>query len=121
MNKEQVKEIIRAWILRMNESETLPPNITALNFGLNEPYAIELIGAIFYDEEDSDWACEEDFKPTERNCDPLNINEEENWEKVLKTIVVILKELVDELPNVPILKVKHITTGFCDGDLEIVK
>ena len=32
MDKESVKNIIRAWIKRMNENEILPENILALNF-----------------------------------------------------------------------------------------
>ena len=32
--KERVKNIIKNWILRIDEEETLPKEIIALNFGL---------------------------------------------------------------------------------------
>ncbi|WPC39927.1 hypothetical protein [Clostridium sp. JS66] len=121
MNREHVKDIIKAWIQRINEGEVLSKDIVALNFGLYEPYGIELIGSANYDEEDDDWACEEDFVPIERNCPDLDIDDTYEWESVLKEIESILKELVQELKELPILQVEHITTGFCDGDLIVVK
>lgn len=121
MNKEHIKSVIKEWILRMNKNETLPDNIVALNFGLYEPYGIELIGAASYDEEDDDWACEEDFEPIERSCPDLGISNTEEWKTVMEMITNVLKELVLELENLTILSVEHITTGFCDGDLNIVK
>lgn len=119
--KERVKEIIKNWILRINKEETLPKNIVALNFGLFEPYGIELIGSKYYNSEDDDWACEEDFEPIERTCPELNISEDMNWEDVLDMIVDILKELVSELNDIEIFKIKHITTGFSDSELVIIK
>lgn len=121
LERDNVKKIIKEWILRIENDEILPDNIEALNFGLFEPYGIELIGAKEYDAEDDDWACEEDFIPKERQCDELNIDNECNWEIVLNEMQMILKELVDELKELPLLNVNHITTGFCDGDLIVVK
>lgn len=43
------------------------------------------------------------------------------WEDFLNTIAQILKELTTELKDLDILRVEHITTGFCDGDLVVVK
>jgi len=57
--------------LRINEAETLPEGIKALNFGIYEPYGVEVIGSFCYDLHDDDWACEEDFVPEERSC-PLD-------------------------------------------------
>lgn len=121
LERGNVKKVIKEWILRINNEEVLPDDIEALNFGLFEPYAIELVGALTYDAEDDDWACEEDFIPNERQCPELNIDYEYDWETVLSEIQIILKELVDELKDLPLLNVKHITTGFCDGDLIVVK
>jgi hypothetical protein len=50
-----LKEEIRSWILRIDEEEMLPKGIKALNFGLIEPYGIELTGAKVYNSEDDDW------------------------------------------------------------------
>lgn len=123
MNELDIKEIkgrIKSWILEINDNDELPQGIIALNFGLFEPYGIELIGSESYDEEDDDWACEEDFEPKTRSCS-LPIPSKVEWEEVLGTIVLILKELVQELKDIQLLNVKHITTGFSDGDLMIIK
>jgi len=122
MNKENIKNIIKAWLLRINEQESLTNDIISLNFGLNdEPYRIELTGSKIYDENDDDWACQEDFEPVERDCLSLEIDNRNGWEEVLELITMILNELILELDTLPILSVKHITTGFCDGDLNIIK
>lgn len=120
MKKEYIKQIIREWIIRLDNNENLPRGIKALNFGLYEPYGIELVGSKTYDKDDDDWACEEDFVPAERSCSNLFIDESEDWNDVLELIVEILKELVSELSHLKLLTVKHITTGFNDGDLVII-
>ncbi|MHC1686074.1 MAG: hypothetical protein AB6733_24620 [Clostridiaceae bacterium] len=117
----ELKECIKKWIISINDEEKLPKDIVALNFGLYEPYGIELIGAKEYDAEDDDWACEEDFEPNQRDCADFEIDSELEWEDVLDIVVKILKELTVELGDLDILKVQHITTGFCDGDLVVVK
>lgn len=121
MDRVFIKETIKNWILRINDEEVLPENIEALNFGIFEPYGIELIGSSTYDADDDDWACEEDFVPEERVCNELNISDEYEWEAVLNEIQLILKELIDELKDLPLLNVDNITTGFSDGDLVVVK
>ncbi|WP_238907217.1 hypothetical protein [Clostridium sp. YIM B02506] len=121
MDRVFIKETIKDWILRINDEEVLPENIEALNFGIFEPYGIELIGSSTYDAEDDDWACEEDFVPEERVCNELNISHEYEWETVLNEIQLILKELIDELKDLPLLNVDNITTGFSDGDLVVLK
>ena len=44
-----------------------------------------------------------------------------DWKDVLEMISEILEELVSELDELEILQVPHITTGFCDSDLVIIK
>lgn len=121
MEKENLKSIIKEWILRIDKTESIPENIIAINFGLYEPYGIELIGSASYDAADDDWACEEDFEPTERECPELNVDANEDWEDFLELIQIILRELVVELKDLTVFKIDNITTGFCDGDLFIVK
>ena len=82
---------------------------------------MEVIGAKKYDAEDDDWACEEDFVPEQRECPYFEIDESIEWEKVLEIATSILQELVEELNDNKLLKIEHITTGFCDGDLVIIK
>ncbi|EGK8183289.1 hypothetical protein IO457_001756 [Campylobacter coli] len=121
MDRKRIKQSIKEWILEINRQEALPKGIVALNFGLFEPYGIELIGAENYDENDDDWACEEDFVPKLRICPALEIPSDLEWESVLELMIDILKELVMELKHIKLLQVPHISTGFCDGDLEIIK
>jgi len=116
-----LKQCIKAWLISMNLEEELPNNITALNFGLFEPYGIELIGAKEYDADDADWACEEDFVPNERECPGIDFYEDVEWEEFLDSIVKILNELTIELKHLSLLQVERITTGFCDGDLVVIR
>ena len=44
MERDSVKKIVKEWIMRVNDENILPEDIIALNFGLYEPYGIELIG-----------------------------------------------------------------------------
>ena len=118
---KRLKQIVHDWIISIDEDEELPKGITALNFGLFEPYGIELISANVYDAENDDWACEENFVPDQRECPDFDVEEDISWEEFLSDIVQMLKELTEELKDLKILQVKHITTGFCDGDLVVVK
>ncbi|SHI81347.1 shikimate kinase [Clostridium cavendishii DSM 21758] len=117
----ELKECVKKWLISINNKEELPEDIVALNFGLYEPYGIELIGAKEYNVEDDDWACEEDFEPNQRYCPNFEIDDTIEWEYVLDTVVKLLKELIVELDYLNILNVQHITTGFCDGDLVVIK
>ena len=117
----KLKRCIKEWIISLNQVDKLSKDIKALNFGLYEPYGIELIGAKVYDPDDSDWACEEDFVPTQRDCPNFEVIEDIKWEDFLNVIIQILQELTVELKDLEILNVDHITTGFCDGDLIVIK
>lgn len=121
IDREKIKSIIKEWVQKVDKKDVIPSNISAINFGLYEPYGIELIGSITYDVDNDDWACNKDFVPTERSCPYLNINENVDWKEFLETIQSILKELTSELNGCSVFSVQHITTGFCDGDLSVVK
>lgn len=104
-----LKEIIKRWIVNIDKTEELPSDIVALSFNLYEPYGLEMVGSSWFDEKDEDWACDEDFEPTQRSCPDLEI------------VVVILKDLIKELTDLKLFKVEHIAIGFVDGNLTIVK
>lgn len=118
--RREPKGVIKKWILSIEKEQSLPDDIIALNFGLFEPYGIELIGSRHYDENDNDWACEEDYIPNPRNKS-LNIPNDTDWEIVLNNVVFILKNIMCEYPSLKLWKVEHITVGFCDGDLVKLK
>lgn len=118
---EDLRQSIKEWIISINQEEKLPEGINALNFGLFEPYGVELIGAKRYDPNDDDWACEEDFVPKQRECPGIEVSKDIDWEDFLNIIVRILKELIVDLKELDFLKIEHITTGFCDGDLVAIR
>ena len=129
LQEQKVKAIVKQWLLFIAEYETLPNDIIALNFNLWEAveengqscYTLELTGSKQYDAENDDWACEEDFDPRERNCDALQLSSEIPWEEVLNGLVEVLRELKKELKVISLFQVKHITVGFAEGDLIVIK
>lgn len=116
-----LKEIIKRWIVNIDKTEELPSDIVALSFNLYEPYGLEMVGSSWFDEKDEDWACDEDFEPTQRSCPDFEISANLKWEEVLEIVVVILKDLIKELTDLKLFKVEHIAIGFVDGNLTIVK
>lgn len=119
---EKTKEIIKKWLIKINQTEKVPENIVALNFNLYEgPYALDLIGSATYDESDEDWACNEDYIPGLRRCPSLVIPDDKSWEEVLKMVESILRDLIREMPDIEFFKVQHIAVGFVDGNLIIIK
>lgn len=129
--RERLKQRLRTWILDIDRTDELPAEIVALNFNLydlcepdDDAYGIDLIGSTWFDEEDEDWACDQDdtFEPTERFGPSLGLPEETDWEEVLATVVAVIGELIEELPELKLFRqVEHIAVGFDDGDLEIIK
>ncbi|WP_291591745.1 hypothetical protein [Bacteroides sp.] len=123
MNTEinDLKEILKRWIVNIDKTEELPSDIVALSFNLYEPYGIEMVGSTWFDEKDEDWACDEDFEPIQRNCPNFEISDNLKWEDVLEIVVAILKDLIEDLSDLRIFKVEHIAVGFVDGNLIIIK
>ena len=103
------------------KTEELPSDIVALSFNLYEPYGLEMVGSIWFDEKDEDWACDESFEPAQRSCPNFEISDKLKWEEVLEIVVAILKDLLNELADLNIFRVEHIAVGFVDGDLIIIK
>ena len=118
---DNVKQIMKSWIMRINEAETLPDGMRALNFSIYESYGVELTGSFCYAPFGDDWIREGNFVPKERSCPQLGIDETCSWKEVLEGMEEIIFELVQELEDLPILQVKHITAGFFDGDMILIK
>ena len=123
----EVEKNLERWIKGISNKEALPENIKALNFGIFESengYTVYLTGSNEYDAEDDDWACNEDFTPSNRY---LEFNKEEisklDWEQFLKYIVESLKNIIkaENQDEYKILNVVNIATGFDDGDLIKIK
>lgn len=62
----KVKTSIKNWILEIDKTEQIPADIIAFSFNLYEPYGIELVGTKWFDEENEDWACDEEYRPLQK-------------------------------------------------------
>ena len=105
-------------------NENVPPEIVAFNININEsPFNIEIVGSSEFDTEDDDWACNEDWVPSERVVcvSPLLLGK--SWEETQDTIVLMAKQyLLSNSKNVSKLKTASgFAVGFVDGDLSYVK
>lgn len=118
--RKEPKDVIAKWILSIEAEQSIPSDIVALNFGLYEPFGIELIGSRHYDENDDDWACNEDYVPNTRGIS-LNISDDTEWQTVLDNTSKIIKDLMNKNPTLKLWQVDHITIGFSDGDLVKLK
>ena len=49
-----LKEIIKRWIVNIDKTEELPSDIVALSFNLYEPYGLEMVGSSWFDEKDEE-------------------------------------------------------------------
>ena len=78
-----LKEVIKSWIINIDKTEELPSDIVALSFNLYEPYGLEMVGSTWFDEKDEDWACDESFEPAQRSCPNFEISDKLKWEEVL--------------------------------------
>lgn len=115
------------WLQKISNRENISPDIIALNFGLLENaygYSIYLIGSKYYDEKDSDWACNEDFEPQNKYFDIKHKSITNlKWDDFLKLAKETLEKILatDKYQNTLFSKVPNITIGFDDGDLEKIK
>ncbi|MTI59368.1 MAG: hypothetical protein FH762_05150 [Firmicutes bacterium] len=84
-------------------------------------YRIYAIGSWFFDENDYDWACNEDYIPKNKY---LTIKEGEvnsmHWSDFNQLCIESLVNILGDLSNSIPVNLQYITTGFDDGDLDIV-
>jgi hypothetical protein len=119
-----MKEIIKDWIIQTVNSNSIPDEIIAFNFGMYETedgYCIYLIGSKHYDKDDDDWACDEDFVPT-NNFLIIPFNDKKyDWDVFLNKIVDIISSLITTCPELSPLSSRYVTVGFDDGNLIRIK
>lgn len=127
MKNEEFEERLSNWVRTLSTEERIPINIKALNFGLFESetgYIVHLYGCENYEEKDDVWSYSEDFVPKKRF---LEFNQQYikdmHWESFQSLVARALGKLLASGPaeEYNILSVKHVTTGFDDGDLIVVK
>ncbi len=119
MNK--MKEYINDWLQRLDRYENIPSEIIALNFGLFEidkGYCIYLIGSKYYDTDDDDWACENDFEPEEKFLEITSDNVDNmSWDEFQVNVIQIITDYIStSTDNKSIFSNKIVTVGFDNGN-----
>lgn len=109
------------WLNSILENN-IPIDGAAINFNLYEDedrnWSIQLISAAFFDEEDPDWCCDEEFTTGE---DLFSWQQEADWEEILDISCDMIREyLVKGKYSKELKKYEAVATGFVDGDLEII-
>jgi hypothetical protein len=125
MSNDLYKRFV-SWIERINQSDEIPANLCAFNFGLFESekgYLMYLIGAESYDETDDDWAVEENFAPTEKYFELGVDTSDKRWQEIEELAASLLSEFIksETFQQSFLSKAEFITVGFDDGDLTRVK
>ena len=119
--KKTMKDELFIWLDNVL-SNSLPNEVVAINFNIyedgNNKWSLELVGTSSFDENDSDWACDEVF--TTRN-NPFVITLESDWKTVEDKFSDIIKDYLNDGKYSNLLKkYKGIGIGFVDGDLSII-
>lgn len=105
-----------------NALKKLPSNIEAINFNLYEDndnkWSIELVGTSTFDENNSDWACNEVYTTREK---PYILAKKGNWKTIENLFTSFLLNYLERGKYAHILKeCRGIGIGFVDGDVSII-
>jgi hypothetical protein len=122
IEKDEIKKLIQSWIDRMEKKEKFPRSIQAFKFGIlesEEAYQTYLVGAKDYDLEAEDWACVEDFVPTEKYLSLGKNSKKWNREEIQSIVKEGIEEFIKNRisPLTFVHRAKYLTTGFDGGTL----
>ncbi len=125
MAKTPFAKSFAEWLERVGTGKKPPKSIVAYNIGLFETedgFSAYCTGAESYDEDDSEWACEESLTPKERYF-PIPAGTFKTWKQAHAGIVKITRDfLASEVGKRTFFsKAQAVAVGFDDGDLERVK
>jgi hypothetical protein len=106
----------------------VPTSVVAFAFNLYEPalikntkFAIEIIGSGKFSPDDSDWACDEIWRPEVRQINiPISFSTD-NWQDCLRIMRTLLTNIIAE--NNEITKCfygRGVGLGFVDGELQLI-
>ena len=109
------------WLDRILD-ENMPLPGVAINFNIYEEvdfhWSIQLISSTYFDEEDEDWNCYEEFTTGE---DLYEWQQGVGWEKILDiSCEMIRKYLTEGKYAEKLKKYEAVAAGFVDGDVEIL-
>ena len=100
----------------------LPSDIEAIHFNLYEDgdnkWSVELMGTSAFDENNSDWACNEVYTTREN---PYVLTKKSDWKAIENLFTTFLLNYLERGKYAPILKAcRGIGIGFVDGDLSLI-
>lgn len=128
MLKTELYEHFSAWLDALLENNDMPENTKAFNFNLYEEsiedsvYGVQLVACEAFDEEDSDWACEECWSSEEDIfCVELSDEEDKDWKAAQNLIKGWIGDYLESGKYAGILNSDPVGIGFVDGDLEIIR
>jgi predicted transcriptional regulator YdeE len=125
--EDQFYNEVENWISEISDDKSFTSEIVAINFGLFESEdgcMTYCIGSKIYDRENDEWACNEDFIPQNKYLKiPNRLTENKNWQEIQNMFSEILQKYISSLDYEFSLlnKVKAITCGFDEGDLQKIK
>ena len=123
-----IYEEFARWLDGLLESTDMPPETRAFCFNLYEEsdedhiYAVQLIAAERFDENDPDWACDEVWS-SEEDIFTVDTSDENDtgWKHAQELITEMAEEYLRNGKYADVIKgAKGIAMGFVDGDLEII-
>ena len=120
-----MKKVIENWLIELNNSEFIPEEVVAINFGLFESekgYILYMTGSKFYDKDDDNWACEINYEPKKKYL-TLENPAESDWKIIEVGVIKNISEFLnsENFKNSIFSNVSNITIGFDDGDLVKIK
>ncbi|MGY0216333.1 hypothetical protein ACWJJH_02970 [Endozoicomonadaceae bacterium StTr2] len=104
--------------------DNVPKEVIAFSINIYEtPFSVEVVGSFEFDEDDSDWACNEDWFTNDRISEVSESLFGNFWESAEENVISFVKKyLQSQAPNVNVLKSSRaVAVGFVDGDLKIIK
>ena len=118
---------IADWFDRIGRTSPPPGDIIAFNIGIFETsngYTIYLAGSREYDPGNDDWACQEDYSPTERyfELSPSYVCGKD-WQQLEKDVIALVKGFLGSKPSPEtfLANAMVVTAGFDDGELTRIK
>jgi len=106
--------------------EPIPLTVIAFCFNLAEralgPWCIEVVGSDIYSADDSDWACEESFRPASGSLSLPKSVVGDTWEPALEHTKRLVQAYLDRpsAGSAILLRAQAVAVGFVDGDLHTV-
>lgn len=111
------------WIDSLLEND-MPDETLAFCFNLYEEsaedfvYSVQLVACNKFDENDSDWACEEVWSSEEDIfCIELSDEQDKDWKSAQE---IIKSWVIEYIKACDILSAKPVAIGFVDGELELI-